>query len=440
MRTLCAATLLVLLGCGGGGGGGGGSPPPGGGGPTPGPPGTLDTNFGAATGKVLTPIGSADDKAYAVALQADGKIVVGGSTHNGSNLDFAVARYNADGTLDTTFDSDGKTATAVGSSDDAINALAIQGDGRIVAAGYAVVGGDYDFALVRYNTDGSLDATFDTDGRVVTSAQNLYNARAIALQSDGKIVVGGYADTGGRFVVARYLTDGSLDTTFDTDGIVKMGTAPGDPPDLCFSIAIQADQKILAAGQNSSFSGPDFCVARFNSNGSLDTTFDTDGIADVEMDGGATDTNTVSCIGVTGGGNIVLGGAVIVPPGAYDFAAARITSAGALETTLDGDGRAYAAIGASYDEAFALAVQSDNKIVLAGYSFNNVNEDFALVRFNANGSLDTTFDVDGILTLIFGTGDERAHGVALQSDGRIVVAGFAWNGTDYDFAVARIWP
>src|SRR5688572_14579550 len=224
MRILLASlTAALVAGCGGGGGGGGAPPPGGGNPPAPEPPGTLDATFGATTGKLTTPLGAGDDKATSVALQPDGKIVVGGYSHNGGNKDFAVARYAADGTLDASFDGDGKVTTAIGSADEEILGLALQSDGKIVAVGYRTAGSDNDWALVRYNTDGSLDTTFDGDGGVVTSVLDLNLVCAVAIQSDGRIVVGGYAATGGHnvFSVARYNTDGSLDTSFDGDGIAK---------------------------------------------------------------------------------------------------------------------------------------------------------------------------------------------------------------------------
>ena len=178
--------------------------------------GDLDTTF-SGDGKVTTAIGSGTDTAWSVVLQSDGKIVAAGYSYNGSNDDFAVVRYNTNGSLDTTFDTDGIVTTAVGLGDDTAYSVVLQSDGKIVAAG-SLDNGNYDFAVVRYNIDGSLDTTFDTDGKV-TTAVGLGDdeAYSVVLQSDGKIVVAGdsYNGTNYDFAVVRYNvvksnTDGSL--------------------------------------------------------------------------------------------------------------------------------------------------------------------------------------------------------------------------------------
>ncbi len=315
---LFLATLLIA-GCGGGGGGsagGGGLTPP-----TP-PSGSLDTSFDG-DGKVTTPIGSGDDVANAIAIQGDGKIVVAGYSSNGTNLDFTIVRYNTDGLLDTSFGSGGKVTTDFG-NDDAAYAMAIQGDGKIVVAGYSSNGTNLDFTIVRYNTDGSLDTSFDGDGKVTTD-----------------IGIGSY--------------------------------------DFANTIAIQGDGKIVVAGYSSNGSNNDFAIVRYNTDGSLDTSFGSDG---------------------------------------------KVTTP----------------IGSGDDEAYAIAIQGDGKIVVAGYSSNGSNNDFAIVRYNADGSLDTSFGTGGKVTTDFGGDDAAAYAIAIQGDGKIVVAGYSWNGSNNDFAIARYWP
>ena len=169
--------------------------------------GDLDTTFDS-DGKVTTAIGSGNEQALSVAIQSDGKIVAAGRSSNGSNDDFALVRYNTDGTLDTTFDSDGKVTTAIGSGTETAYSVAIQSDGKIVAAGFSFNGSNNDVALVRYNTDGTLDTNFDSDGKVTTDIGS-YNdyARSVAIQSDGKIVVAGFSNNGSNddFALVRYL-------------------------------------------------------------------------------------------------------------------------------------------------------------------------------------------------------------------------------------------
>src|SRR6185503_10246187 len=178
---------------------------------------------------------------FAVTIQPNGKIIVAGASWGVNNDDFALARYNSNGSLDTTFDTDGKTTTPIGSGDDYGRAVALQSDGKIVVAGTSFNGSNNDFALARYNSTGSLDTTFDTDGKVTTSFGSGEDfGRGVAIQSDGKIVVAGHSD--GKFALTRYNNNGSLDMTFDTDGKVTTTIGAGD---FGFAVALQPDGKIL---------------------------------------------------------------------------------------------------------------------------------------------------------------------------------------------------
>ena len=233
--------------------------------------GDLDTSFDT-DGKVTTAIGSGLDAATSIALQSDGKIVVAGQSVIGGNDDFAVVRYNTDGSLDTSFGTDGKVTTAIGAGSDAASSIALQSDGKIVVAGYSVIGGIKNFAVVRYNTNGSLDTSFGTGGKVTTAIGNGGDiAYSIALQSDGKIVVAGYSLIAefGDFSVVRYNTNGSLDTSFGTGG--KVTTAIGAGNDFANSMALQSDGKIVVVGYYDNGDNLDFVVVRYiASDSSLD--------------------------------------------------------------------------------------------------------------------------------------------------------------------------
>lgn len=220
--------------------------------------GTLDTSFDT-DGKLTTDIAAGSyGQGNGVVVQADGKLLVAGS----SNGDLAMVRYNADGSLDTSFDLDGKVTLAF--SGDVAHAVALQADGKILVAGYSGLS----VALARYNTDGSLDTSFDADGKLTTSFEGSASGQSVALQADGKILVAGWAFIAGNtnFAVLRYNVDGSVDTTFDADG---KAFADFDSADAAYSMVVQADGKIVLAGT----SNADFAVARFNADGSLDTTF-----------------------------------------------------------------------------------------------------------------------------------------------------------------------
>ncbi len=372
-------------------------------------------------GKVTTGIGSGAAEASSVAVQSDGKIVAAGYSNNGSNNDFALARYNADGSLDTSFSSDGKVSTAIGSYGDEAQAIAIQPDGKIVAAGYSNNGSNDDFALARYNVNGTLDTSFSSDGKVTTDIGSGEEdiAYAVAVQSDGKIVAAGYS--GSAFALVRYTADGSLDTGFDTDG--KVTTAIGTNDNTAYALAVQSDGKIVAAG----YSGSEFALVRYTANGSLDTSFGTGGKVTTAI-GSIID--TVRAVAIQSDGKIVVAGNS--DNGSDDdFALARYTADGSLDTSFSSDGKLTTDFGSNdVDRAYAVAVQSDGKIVAAGYGNH---DDFALARYTADGSLDTSFGAGGKVTTDLGSGDVEALAMALQPDGKIVAAGFSGD----DFALAR---
>jgi uncharacterized delta-60 repeat protein len=393
--------------------------------------GSLDLSFDN-DGKLTTAIGSGSG--YSAAIQSDGKIIMAGSSYNGSDNDFALVRYNADGSLDNTFDSDGKVTTAVGSSNDIGYSVAIQSDGKIIMAGYSYNGSNWKFALVRYNADGSLDNTFDSDGKLTTAIGNANDiGNSVAIQSDGKIVVAGGSNNGSDsdFALVRYNTDGSLDNSFDSDG--KVTTAIGSSHDIGRSVSIQSDGKIVVAGVSYNGSDYDFALVRYNADGSLDNSFDSDGKVTTAF--GSGDDQGYSAA-IQSDGKIVVAGKSDNGSD-YDFALVRYNADGSLDNTFDSDGKATTDFGGYDDIGNSVAIQSDGKIVLTGWNYNGSNYDFALVRYNADGSLDNTFDSDGKVTTAIGSGDDEGNSVTIQSDGKIVVAGYSVNGSNSDFALVR---
>ncbi|MBW3540365.1 MAG: hypothetical protein KY476_08850 [Planctomycetes bacterium] len=399
--------------------------------------GSPDASFDG-DGKVTTGfLGSARDFGFDLALQADGKIVVVGTTGGG---DFALARYNADGSPDTSFDGDGKVTTDFGSLSDQAHGVAIQADGKIVVAGWSVQSGTgVDFALARYNADGSLDTSFSGDGKLTTDfGSSTDQALGVAIQVDGKIVIAGLSvqpGTSNDFALARYNVDGSLDTTFSGDG--KLTTDFAGSFDRAFGVAIQADGKIVVAGST----GGDFALARYNADGSLDTNFDSDG--KVTTDFASSVEQASGGVAIQADGKIVAAG-ISFQGGAVDFAdfaLARYNGDGSLDTGFSGDGKVTTDFAGAFDQATGVAIQADGKIVAAGVSFQSGSSgphDFALARYNIDGSLDTRFSGDGKVTTDFGSFAAQASGVAIQPDGKIVVAGSSGQpGTGLDFALAR---
>ncbi|RYD17040.1 MAG: hypothetical protein EOP88_28675, partial [Verrucomicrobiaceae bacterium] len=304
-----------------------------------------------------------------------------------------VLRYNTNGTLDTSFSGDGGVITDVGfGSVDVASCVAVQSDGKIIVGGHTHATGFDTFLLLRYNTNGTLDSTFGTEGRVIFSHLSSTDdqARAIAIQSDGKIVLTGVSHLGGGeyLALARFTKDGSPDTAFSDDGFreytfngVEFGT----------SVAIQKDGKIVAAGYTN--------------------------------------------LKIQSDGKILIGGHSTL---SNDFVLARLNADGTPDLPFGGsnNGRIVNSFGAT-DIATSLVLQPDGKAILAGYSNADLvttNNDFALARYNTDGTQDLSFDTDGELLTNFGTDTEdRANAMAFQPDGRIVLVGRSGN----DFAAAR---
>lgn len=414
--------------------------------------GDLDPGF-AGTGLTSVSIGNIKDgnnKANAVIQQADGKLVIAGFTSNGASWDFSVIRYNATGTLDTTFSGDGRASFDIGNQSDTAYDLIQQPDGKLLVVGSVQMNRangipDTDIALVRLNTDGTLDAGFGNNGVTVIPVANNADdeGRSIALQTDGKIVVAGYSQISNTFdfTVVRCNSDGSLDTSFDGDGKVTTSILSSD--DLGYSVAIQTDGRIVVAGDTfGPTSTTDVALVRYNSNGSLDTGFGTDGKT---TQGYGQDTVAIPPTDEHDHAY----GLVIEPSGALvvagstsngsstDFLAMRFTNTGVLDTTFSGDGVATNSLHAGNDVARTLLQQADGKFLLVGQSPNGSNTDFAALRYNTDGTLDTTFTGDGMQLYIVNTGNDDAWGVTQQADGKLVLTGGTVAGTTTDAGLIR---
>jgi len=396
-------------------------------GPTCGSSASVDPG-NARMAKTMTDFSGLDDQALSAALQSDGKIVTAGW----SDVVFAVARHNADGSLDSTFGTGGKVTTAIGNSYDSANSVAIQSDGKIVVGGQSNNGTNDDFALARYNPDGSLDNTFGTGGKV-TTAIGSYNdwAYSVSIQADGKIAAAGASNNGSRYVfaVVRYNDNGSLDTGFGTGG--KVTTAIGSVGDLINSIAIQSDGKIVAAG--SSLVGIDrlFALARYNTNGSLDSSFGTGGKVTTAV---AID-NMAQSVRIQADGKIVAAGSAM-DSSYFNFGVARYNSDGSLDSSFGTGGKVTTQIGSANSFANSMVLQLDGKILVAGYS-TGTWKDFTIARYNNDGALDSAFGTGGKITTDFASDDDVAQSVLVRPDGKIIAAGYTYNNTSYDFALAR---
>lgn len=349
--------------------------------------GDPDVTFGV-DGRVTANLfeASAENGAVDVVLQTDGKIVVVGN-RDYSETGPTLTRYLEGGALDPTFGVQGRVSFASYMS---AQAVAIQADGKIVIAGSDYNSGNgSDFALARFNSDGSLDMTFGTEGVATTDFGDNEYGQSIEIDTDGKLVVAGYSSThnGGNsdFAVARYNSDGSLDVTFGGDGFVT--TDFGSSRDYGRSVAIDSSGKIVVAGETTTTNN-DFAVARYNSDGSLDTTFDEDGLVITDF---ASHYDYGYSVTVDSNDRVVVAGY----SSGFGFALARYNSNGSLDTTFDGDGMVTTNIGTSSTYGYHVAIDSDERIVVSGNSFSissiDIGSDFAVARYNSDGSPDTAF-------------------------------------------------
>jgi uncharacterized delta-60 repeat protein len=415
--------------------------------------GDLDPTLDA-DGRVTTDFAGTNDRAAAVAVQPDGRIVAAGSTLDGGALAFALARYMPDGALDPAFGAGGRVTTSFFGVFDQAAAVAIQPDGKIVVAGVAYRSvTNSEFALARYTPDGSLDPTFGTGGRATADFFASYDeAVALALQPDGRLVVAGYTYSGPHvlFALARFDASGALDGTFGSGGKTT-ADFPGafGAQDLASALALQSDGKIVAGG----IAADDFALARFNPDGSADLAFGVDGMVTTDFLGSY---DAISGLRVQPDGKIVAAGVAVLYISQqdivdYEFALARYNVDGSLDTDadadpathFDGDGKTMTDFSTppggnvQNDRAFAVVLQPDGKIVAAGVGGRGATgpgADFALARYNADGSLDASFGSGGKVLTDFAGGADAAFAVALQTDGKIVAAGSAGGA---DFALAR---
>jgi uncharacterized delta-60 repeat protein len=412
--------------------------------PSTSPAGALDESFGE-DGVVMTDIDGHSDEAYGVVVQPDGKIVALGASwvFPQDKPRFALLRYNPDGSPDQSFGDGGRVI--VGMTDDEWDysmphGLALQGDGKLVAAGtsYDQDAGHNVFAVARFNPDGTFDEEFGDGGRVlapISTAEDASNeeAHALALAPDGKIVLAGFVGLyPADFAAVRLLPDGTPDESFGEGGAVVTDLG-GD--DKAAAVAVQLDGKVVLAGRGAN-EDDDWAMLRYTSDGVLDETFGDGGIVSTDLTSGE---DYATGIVVQEDGGIVLGGVgqigsvlctssdnFLTSCDRFAFALARYTSSGELDERFGDGGQAVYEL----DEdsgGYALALQPDGQLVMAGHYDN---DDYAVLRANPDGSLDTGFGEGGLVRTPFGRGMDVANAVALQPGGMIVVAGSATVGDD----------
>jgi uncharacterized delta-60 repeat protein len=399
--------------------------------------GDLDPTFGNA-GKVLTGFqGSYDDSANAVVRQSDGKYVVAGVSGTETNRLVALARYNPDGSLDTAFGTGGKVLTSVGAPSVTVLSPLVQPDGRVVVAGGAgpdvAASPQTGFLLARYNLDGDLDTTFGTGGLVHTDfpGGGIDVARAVFVEPDGKLVAVG-ASYSTQFLaptpiaLARYNADGSLDPSFGTGGLRQL---PDLPRGGAYAAVQQSDGKILVAGSvpegAATDAANDIGVVRLNADGSVDTTFGTQGLARASLTTGNQEVG--STITLQPDGRVVVAGAT-VSNNARDLAVVRFTASGQLDPSFGSGGAVRTDFAGGSDDAAAVTVQADGRIV--------VSVGQGLVRYNPDGSLDAGFGTGGKVPVSSGVGDVIVDGTRLVATAGASSTGP--QGVNFDFGLDRL--
>ena len=410
--------------------------------------GAFDTTF-SSDGYDITTVAPSffTDWAESVAVQADGKIVTfGWSDQTGADHDFIFVRHSTDGTKDTAYSGDGIATVELsdGTSFDDGDAMLLDSAGRAVGVGMTTSGSNSYIGATRLTTSGTLDIFGPSGGFFITQliGGSRDEATGLAVQSTGKLVVAGWTDVGSNnfdFGVSRFNTNGTLDTTFDADGLFTWGN--GTQVDTARAVAIQpSDDKILVAGDSYGSLAPSLTIMRFLPNGGPDPTFDGDGVLTATYGSNATQ---ASAIAVDAAGRIVIAGTVSDAAGNWDVLVARYNANGTPDTTFDADGRARLDIGA-FDELRSIAIQPDGKIVVGGRSSSGSEFLFLLARYNADGSRDTSFGspLGYVRTRVSDpanpfAGDE-IRGLSLLSEGKIVVGGKALNASGLNaFALAR---
>ena len=368
---------------------------------------------------------------WALALQPDGKVVIAGQCVGAINADFCAVRYNGDGTLDSTFGTGGKVITPVGNGVDQALALALQPDGRLVLVGFCAGA----FCAVRYDPNGSLDVTFGIGGKAITQIGSGSDAaaHAVAMQPDGNFVLAGYCmgSTTTAFCALRYDASGNLDLSFGTGGLVVVSVGRGDRPE---AVALQPDGKLVLAGTCGGAVDEDFCAVRLNGNGTLDNTFGTGGKVITPV-GSSFDVGRALVLQPDG--KILIAGRCSNGSNS-EVCAVRYNTNGAVDETFGASGAVFTAVGQGYySDAVSVALQPDGKIVFAVSCLGAANADICAVRYNGDGTLDSTFGTGGKVITPVANSLALARAVVLQPDGKVVIGGVCASGQTSSYCAVR---
>lgn len=396
--------------------------------------GTVDKTF-TSTGYANLDYGGTNERASTIALQADGKIVVIGEnlvTADATQDKLYIARIDVKGAKDNTFGSAGVLKTDTGDKKEYGRDGLVLADGKILALSSSLVGNTNNIVVVRTTSAGALDATFGTGGKYVFNKGSGGIARSMAIQKDGKIVVGG--ESGGKFIVIRLSADGVPDATFGTAGVVTL--AANTAPSVNTSkLLIQKDGKILLVGYGSDANNnSSLAVARFTTAGAVDATYGTGGVAEIDYTGN----EFFYCAALQSDDKLVVGGKFAPLTAAkYETFAARLTTTGTKDATFGTAGSYRGDLNTLQEEMRGMDIQAwDGKIVMGGY----IGDDIGVVRLSANGALDLTFTTKGFAIIdVPNTAKDQANAVKIDKNGKIYVGGVInFSSATENFMVARL--
>ena len=401
--------------------------------------GTLDTSFDS-DGIVITPFTGFNSSIQSLLVQPDDKILAGGTISKGGINQFGLARYKSDGSLDESFGNLGKVITDYPELM-IMSSMALQSDGKIVVAGNLFNTGFTisHFVMVRYDTNGLLDTTFGNDGRVITNlSDKLDKITSLIIQNDGKIIASGttsddlnYSD----FSIVRYNADGTLDISFGNNGITVTSIRTWD---FGYAIALQDDNKIVVSGSTSNEFNPvfgpdyDFLVLKYDKYGVLDATFGNGGSVLI----GTTEANEKALsVNILSNGKIVIAGEHHIMK--YSFMISQLLPNGDLDTSFGNNGVVLNELASQFIES--VAMQTDGKFLITEYNGTGgcCGAEIKLIRFLADGTFDTTFGTNGIVTTNFLNENNQANSIAIQDDGKIIIGGISGNQIHYDYGLAR---
>ncbi len=378
--------------------------------------------FSAGEGVHTVELATLYNGAVDMATQADGKYLVLSAVNtaaSGLDMDFALTRFTADGSLDTSFGTGGTIINALTTGNETVSALSIQGDGKIILAGAQDIGNENEAVMIRYNLDGTLDTTFGTGGVAAFSISGTTSSviKDIELLPDGRIMASGYAKVANvdTMLAIRTTIDGNLDTSFDGNGYKIIDTGAGEAK--ANALQVQTDGKVVIAGYRNNATTLEARIVRLNVDGTLDTTFSSDGHIILRT----ADNLHATTLAIADDGTIVVGGNSDAT--GFPSQISRFLTDGSLDSSFGGTGYVTINVGSPNESVNKLIIQEDGRIVVTGNAYNGSNYDLSVFRLNTDGTLDNGFGGDGTVRIDLNGATDSVAAVDIDAMGNIMVAG-----------------